>query len=113
MTDEPKKPRTAKQDCLECRFTGVIRLPIEAFKTTSIEAAMVAFETMQADMHRALPPHGSELKFEKPKNGKMDVPPAESKAGDATTGAADEPVPVRKDIDLAAELPEAQRRAKP
>lgn len=111
MTDEPKKSRTPKQDCLECRFTGVIRLPIEAFNTASIEAAMAAFETMQADMHRALPPHGSELKFEKPKNGKMEIPPAESKAKDAAPGAAGEPVPV-KDIDLVADLPPHMRKAK-
>lgn len=82
MTDAPRK-RTPKTDCIEVRFTGVIRLPIKAGDTKTIDEANGILAGIKDSLKSALL-SGSELTFTDPKFGKMDA--ASAKAGDDMPG---------------------------
>lgn len=79
MTDT--KQRKPKQDALECRFTGVIRIPFEAGKKGAHDAASELLETLKRNLGNALSGDAllisSGITFAKPKCGKMDAAPVE------------------------------------
>lgn len=109
MTDT-KKTRTPKQDCIYVLINGAIRIPVKPLDEASLSDAKTLLAKIKEELQDTLP-FGSEITFSDPKTGKMEIPPAEPKAENALTGAANEPVPV-KDFDLADSLPQHMRKAK-
>lgn len=112
MTDEPKKTRTPKQNALEFRFTGIVRVPLLTFDEPGFISANTSADVVERSLRAALP-FGCEINVTNRGPGKMDVPPAEPVGAPGVAegvGGETATVPLRKDIDLASSLPEAQRR---
>lgn len=113
MTDT-KKSRTPKQDCIYVLINGAIRIPVKPLEEASLSDAKILLAKIKEELQDTIP-FGSEITFSDPKAGKMDVPPEDSVGEPSVvegTGAASETVPVRKDFDLADDLPVHMRKAK-
>jgi len=69
------KPRSPKIDCLECRFHGVIRVPISVFTSEGLDAANKRLEAIVSQISKvALDGSTYEITFVAAKPGKMDAP---------------------------------------